>query len=471
MIDPDKRKFLFKKLGYSPHSQEQWDCHESTQRFRILCCGRRWGKTTFGGNELTVAAMDHTDPGYYWIVGPNYVQGEKEFRVLYHNIVVKLGLGNKVKKQYNVAQGQMRIEMPWGTIIEVKSADRKDGLLGEGLRGVIMAEAARHDKDTWEMFIRPALSDIKTRTSGANERGWAIFTSTPRGHNWFQGLWLMGQIQSIHPDYDSWRLPSWSNKFVYPNGREDSEIKLIEDTVSPQFFAQEIAAEFTSFVGRIYDAFVPKVHVPEKSIQYQPSWRNYWVFDYGFADPFVCLDIMVDPEDNVYVWREYQERYQATWDHAHNLQNRVNPEGFHVDAMFGDPRGADAAATIALVLGQVFSEDVPREQGYEAIRRWLKIQPNGKPKLFIDRGCTELIRQMEMLHLKEAKDGKNAPEEQHDYDDHGPDALRYFFSQYFVLGAGARLSDVYSDLGLKGEALTYFQQHTPFTRQTIGFGR
>ena len=457
-IDPERRRFIFDRIGYKPHSEEQWAAHESTARFQILCCGRRWGKTTFGGNELTVPVMDPTDPGYYWIVGPNYSQGEKEFRVLYMNIVNKLKLGSKIKKQYNVNQGQMRIEMPWGTIVEVKSAERKDGLLGEGLKGVIMAEAARHDKDTWEMFIRPALSD---------QRGWAKFTSTPKGHNWFQGLWLMGQIKTLHPDYESWRLPSWGNTLAYPGGREDDEIQLIEQTVSKQFFSQEIAAEFTSFVGRIYEEFDPKIHC--KNIQYNPLWRNFWVFDYGFADPFVCLDIMVDPEDNVYVWREYQERYRATWDHSHILKERENPEGFHVDTMFGDPRGADAAATIALVLGQVFSEDVPREQGYEAVRRWLKLQPNGKPKLFIDESCVELIRQMEMLHLREAKEGRNAPEEQHDYDDHGPDALRYFFSHYFVLGAGSRLSDVYSANNLSGEGLTYFQQHTPFTRDTIGF--
>ena len=468
VIDPERRQFIFNKLGYEPHSPEQKEVHESKARFRIACCGRRWGKTTFGGDELTVAAVDPTDPGYYWIVGPNYVQGEKEFRVLYMNLVNKLRLGNKIKKQYSVTQGQMRIEMPWGTVIEVKSADRKDGLLGEGLKGVIMAEAARHDKDTWEMYVRPALAD---------ERGWAIFTSTPRGHNWYQGLWLMGQLRNIHPDYESWRLPSWTNRIVYPGGRDDPEIKQIEATVSPQFFAQEIAAEFTSFVGRIFPDFVPKIHVPEKRIQYNPHWKNFWVFDYGFADPFVCLDIMIDPEDNVYVWREYQERYLSTWEHGQilagrgvpdkGIPGRENPEGFHVDAMYGDPRGADAEATLALVLGQVFSEDVDRHQGYESIRRWLKPQSNGRPKLFIDSSCTELIRQMENLHLKEAKDGKNAPEEQHDYDDHGPDALRYFFTYYFVHGYGSRLSDVYSShelLGTGSEAWTYFQQQTPFIR-------
>jgi len=139
--------------------------------------------------------------------------------------------------------------------------------------------------------------------------------------------------------------------------------------------------------------------------------------------------------------------------------------------MYGDPRGADAEATLALVLGQVFSQDVDRNQGYEAIRRWLKPQSNGRPKLFIDASCTELIRQMENLHLKEAKDGKNAPEIQHDYDDHGPDALRYFFTYFFVHGYGSRLSDVYSQHELQSSGLTYFQQHTPFikTPSNIGF--
>jgi hypothetical protein len=472
MIDPDKRKYLFKKMNYEPHSAGQWECHDSDKRFRILCCGRRWGKTTFGGNELTVAAMDHANPGYYWIVGPNYVQGEKEFRVVYHNLITKLGLGPKIKKQYNVSQGQMRIEMPWGTVIEVKYADRKDGLLGEGLKGVIMAEAARHDVDTWEMFVRPALAD---------HRGWAIFASTPKGHNWYQGLWLMGQIRSLHPDYESWRLPSWTNNHVYPLGRDDPEILLIESTVSEPYFAQEIAAEFTSFVGKIYTDFDPKIHVPAKRIEYNPHWRNFWVFDYGFADPFVCLDVMVDPEDNVYVWREYQQRYLSSWEHGMVLKGvgvpdkgiagRQNPERFRVDAMYGDPRGADAEATLALVLGQVFSQDVDRNEGYEAIRRWLQPQSNGKPKLFIDSSCTELIRQMENLHLKEAKDGRNAPEVQHDYDDHGPDALRYFFTYYFVHGYGSRLSDVYSQAELQGSGQTYFQHHTPFikTPSNIGF--
>lgn len=453
MIDPERKKYIFDKIEYQPHSADQQEIHDSDARFRILCCGRRYGKTTFGAKELEAALVDPTQVGYYWIVGPNYVQGEKEFRIIYTDITRKLKLGGQIKKQYNVPQGLMRIEMPWGSVLEVKSAERKESLLGEGLSGVIMAEAARHSRDTWEQYVRPALAD---------KRGWAIFTSTPYGYNWFQGLFMMGQIRSMNPNYESWRLPSWSNPIAFPLGRTDPEIVEIEQNTSPQFFAQEYAAEFTAFAGKIYDEFQPKIHV--KPIEYNPLWRSYWTFDYGWNAPFVCLDIMVDPEENVYVWREYQKSHVASWDHAHILKARKDPDHFHVDAMFGDPRGADAAANLELVLGPIWSQDVPVEVGIEYVKRWMKIQPNGHPKLFIDPSCVNLIRQLDQLHYEESKDGKNPREGQHKYDDHGPDALRYFFSMFFVLGAGSSLSDVYSPSHMNSEAATFFHQNAQIER-------
>jgi hypothetical protein len=149
-------------------------------------------------------------------------------------------------------------------------------------------------------------------------------------------------------------------------------------------------------------------------------------------------------------------RYKTTWEHAHIVYQRGNPEGFHVDGMFGDPAGADEAATIALIIGTVTARKVPWIQGIEAVTRKLKIQPNGLPQLFIDRSCVNLIRQMQALRHKESKTGHNAREGQVDYDDHGPDALRYFMGEFFVLGAGVSLSDVYNGSQLGSEAETFF---------------
>lgn len=450
----EQKKIVFNTLGYEPHSQAQWECHTSDARFRIPCCGRRWGKTTFGGNELTAATLDMSLPeAVYWIVGPNYVQGEKEFRILYLNLIRKLKMGSRIKATYNPKQGDMRIQMPWGTIVEVKSAERKDSLIGEGLDGVVMAEAATHDMDTWQQYIEPALSD---------KRGWAIFPSTPRGYNWYQGLWMMGQLPDF-PEYESWRLPTWTNLARYPEGEQDPEIVRIRRTTPVVTFQQEFAAEFVAYEGKIYTEFNPKLHV--RHIDYNPFWRNYLALDYGFVDPFVCLDIMVDAADNVYVWREYQVSGMSTWEHGQIIRNRKNPQGYHIDAMFGDPRGADEAATLALVLGAVQSQVVPWKMGIESVKAHMKVQPDGSTKLFIDSSCEHLLRQLERLHYKRVKPEQNAKEEQHDFDDHGPDALRYFFNHMFVLGQGPRLSDIYSQRQSRSEAYSFFRQHTPITRQ------
>lgn len=466
----DKHKeYVFSKIGYKPHSKEQLAIHNSTARFRTLACGRRYGKTTFGAREMEAAILDPEKAGYYWIVGPNYVQGEKEFRIIFYDVTQKLGLAKEIKKQYNLAQGLMTMTFPWGTVLEVKSAERKESLLGEGLRGVIMSEAARHDVDTWQQYVRPALAD---------HRGWAIFTSTPKGYNWFQGLFNLGALGE--PGYESWRLPAWDNPVVYPGGRDDPEIKEIENTVSAQYFAQEIAAEFTAFAGKIYEEFDPDIHVTD--VEYNPLWQNYWAFDYGWNNPFVCLDIQVDPDDNVYIWREYQKRYLSSWDHGHLLRDpatyasvhgvdRHDPPHFHQDGLFGDPRGGDSRYTLELVLGPIQSDEPEPEDGnstwmigIELVKRWLKVQPNGKPKLFIDKSCVDLINQMDQLHAEEEKEGRNAKEGQHKYNDHGPDALRYFMAQYFGLGYGSSLADIYPPGHQQTEAAGFFRQNSTMTR-------
>jgi hypothetical protein len=465
LIDPEIRKFYFEKLGYKPHSDKQRHIHESTARFKVLACGRRYGKTTFGANDLTCALMDHMHPGYYWIVGPKYTTAEKEFRIVYNNIMRKLGLqsNKKITKAYNVKQGDMRIEMPWGTLLEVKSAQHKDTLLGEGLAGVIMAEAARHDSDTWEQYVRPALSDF----GSTGQRGWAIFTSTPRGYNWFQGAWMLGQIEGS--EYESWRLPSWENPIVYPGGRNDPEIKAIEDEVSTTWFLQEIAAEFTAFAGKIYPAFNPKIHV--RSIEYNPMWVNTWALDYGWANPFCCYDVMIDPADNFYIWREYQVSERNTVDHARFLKAREQPERYHVDWGAGDPRGPDQASIIAAETGvQIYSNDIASNAlesmklGHEYVARMLKIREDGLPKLFIDPSCVHLIRQMEQLRAPDPVEGKNSQEGQHKYDDHGPDAIRYLIGQYLHSGAGSSLADLYPPDSRTSEAATFFQNNAPLAR-------
>lgn len=454
----DKYK-LFKEVGYTPHPSQML-FHESKARHRITCCGRRFGKSMMAGHEMS-AALFQPD-SIFWIVGPTYKLGEKEFRVVFDDFFRKLGFANdrKFKKAYNLDQGNMRIETPWNSRLEVVSAEKQDSLVGEGLDGVIMSEAALHKPDTWQMYIQPALLDKK---------GWAIFPSTPRGHNWYEDIYMMG-LDPDHPSYDSWRFPTWMNTAVFPEGEHDPELQAIKKNVSEFHWLQEYCAEFAAIEGKIYSEFTRETHVID--IQYNPFWRNYQGWDHGFADPTVCLDIMVDSSDNVYVWREYQVRRKTTQEHCIQIASRQNPPGYHVDGRFGGTADANENATVGTMLGPVIARVTPWIHGIEAVKRFLKIQDNGQPKLFIDRSCTDLIRQLENLRTPDERLGRNAKEGQHDYDDHGADALRYFFNEKFVWGYHAgSLGAVYSAQpgNLQGVAGLAYQSELR-TPQVISYG-
>jgi hypothetical protein len=142
----------------------------------------------------------------------------------------------------------------------------------------------------------------------------------------------------------------------------------------------------------------------------------------------------------------------------------VSPEQFHVDGIAADPRGADEIATLVFIIGGINHNVVGWTSGIEAIKRALKVRDDGKPGLLIDPSCIHLIRQMKALRKKGAIEGHNERPGQHDYDDHGPDALRYFFNEYFVLGAGSSLSDVYNGFPLgRNEAAGFFTATTGLT--------
>ena len=270
-VEPNiSREALFEQLGYAPHSEEQWAVHNSTARYRIADCGRRWGKSQTFGHEMTYKMF--VPESVNWIVGPDYGLGEKEFRVVYKDFQ-KLGLLKYCNKSYNVKQGNMRIYFKeLDSLLEVKSAERKDSLVGEGLDHVIMSEAAKHSVDTWQMYVQPGLTD---------KQGSADFPSTPEGFNWYEGLYQLGQHPDF-PEYESWRFPSWTNPIVFPGGFDPNceniiegfhfnntkikcgcnpEIVQIFNTVSSMYFWQEYGAEFTSFEGLIYPEFDENINV------------------------------------------------------------------------------------------------------------------------------------------------------------------------------------------------------------------
>jgi len=128
----------FQLSGYKPHNSQSL-IHVNKARFRAVVCGRRWGKSLLAAKEAETMILMPQTRG--WIVSKTYNLGEKVFREIYRTLIQKFGF-KTLKKGYSTKSGSMYLEFPWRSVVEVKSAEHPDSLLGEGLDWLIFDECA-----------------------------------------------------------------------------------------------------------------------------------------------------------------------------------------------------------------------------------------------------------------------------------------------------------------------------------------
>ncbi|HNV18277.1 MAG TPA: terminase large subunit [Rectinema sp.] len=433
----------FRTIGYDPHPAQK-SYHDSLARFRMANCGRRFGKTTMAAKDIQPKLLQPEK--LFWIVGPTYDLAEKEFRVIWQDMIVKLRLGENpnVKKNYNKRQGDMYIHFKdRNTVLEVKSAKDPDSLVGEAVDGLILSEAAKHTKETWDRYLRATLSD---------RRGFADFTTTPEGFNWYYDLWLLGKDQTL-PEYESWQFPSYSNTHMY-SGKDDPEIKLMKRSMSSEAYTQEIEADFSSFVGKIFTEWDVNKHV--KSHTYNPDWPNYMCFDWGFTNPLAAVEFQVSPNDEIFIWREHYQSYWTVDQHIQYLKSRDNPRGYSIKCCFGDAASPENVEQINAKFAPCYALGEAKRsitEGIELMKTFMSRDPQVEidefgtpaenvPAYFVDPSCVNVIREHNNYKAPESTKGLNVPEAGLKQDDHTIDAIRYGLMHVFKLGAIYSLADV-----------------------------
>jgi len=215
----------------------------SDARFKVACCGRRFGKTEgIGGWAVTFGHGPILANGLPMF--PGGLRGKRIWWVTRTAELANLIIWPWLKATLNGAwthkvENLRQLMFQGGGEISVRSGDEPDSLRGPGLDGLVIDEAAHQSEEVWQV-LRPALSD---------RRGWAIFISTPsykRNGKWFKRLFLDAQSR---PGWESWRYPTSANPIIYPD-----EIEEARQTIAPLLFRQEYLAEFIDTEGAIFKA-------------------------------------------------------------------------------------------------------------------------------------------------------------------------------------------------------------------------
>lgn len=237
---PRRQQHSQLSLDYRPHPGQQL-FHDRPERFRIIAAGARFGKDTACLMELlrlvTTAAAEPDRPAtiiprvHAWIVGPTYPLLSEPWRVLKRTIPPSLIVATNETK--------MSIELVGDILIECRSAEHPETLVGSGLDVLCLLEFALIPEQAWTTSLRPRLASY-------GRWGLLIASGTPKGRNWAHRLYLAGQNPD-QPDYWSMQAATWDNPLIDP-----AEIESMRDTMTSRAFAQEVAGEFVTDDGAVF---------------------------------------------------------------------------------------------------------------------------------------------------------------------------------------------------------------------------
>lgn len=362
-------------------------------RFRVLCCGRRFGKTTLAIDQIKGRASIPNSRIAY--VAPTYQQSRD---------IAWAQLKNDCKQAAEtINESRLEIKLVNGSLIQLKGWEAIETLRGQHFDLIVLDEVAmfRNFWLQWQEVIRPTLTDTK---------GEALFISTPKGFNHFYDLF---NLQEEDSDFKSFHFSTYDNSHIPPEEIDKARLELSADR-----FAQEYMADFRKTEGLVYKEFDREKHIYTDD---KPVVGELILgIDFGFTNPCAVLSIKKTSSDDLYVVQEFYERGKT------DNQVAEYVAGLRAVRVYPDP--AAAAAIQELKDHKVNVRDVVKgkdsiKNGIDNVREYFKAG-----KLHIHISCKNLILELETYSYPDRKPGHNEYEEPIDENNHALDALRYVIS-------------------------------------------
>jgi len=241
----------------------------SPARFKVVDCGRRFGKSLLLQDILCDHALDQPFP--YGLFTPTYKMLRESWDGL-KNILAPI-----IKK---TNEQEKRLELITGAIIDGWSLENNDSVRGRAYKLVAIDEAAMipNLQYAWENVIFPTLADYQ---------GGAIFASTPKGLNYFYQLYNRG-LDPQFPDWASFHFPTSSNPSILP-----SELDMARQLLPELTWKQEYEAEFVADAAMVFRGVRECIQPPSDN----PRGPVVFGVDWGKSNDYTVI-IAIDTYTN-----------------------------------------------------------------------------------------------------------------------------------------------------------------------------
>lgn len=261
-------------------------------RFKVICSGRRVGKSTLCKIEAVIKILAGKRVSY---ITPEYSLASKFFEEILTLFPEKL-----IAKQ-NISRLSLKIIT--GGEIKFFSGEALNRARGYEFDHLVVDEAA-HISDLeseWNNSLRPLL--MKTRGS-------ATFISTPRGQNYFYSLFRKGL--SEEDGFKSWQFSTHQNPYI-----PKEELEELISTMPESSYRQEILAEPSENlsnpfgVDNIQRAIIDNLS-PSKTVVYG--------IDFGRVNDWSVI-IGLDKDGKMTYFDRFKMPWESTIDKIIKLRN------------------------------------------------------------------------------------------------------------------------------------------------------
>ncbi len=383
--------------------QAQEKIASDTHRFRVVNCGRRFGKTTEATEEIKGKALGKASRICY--IAPTYQQARDIAWEVFKNEL------RPIIKNINEARLEIktRTQGEGESLIVLRGWESIETLRGQQFDFIVIDEIAqmRNFWLNWQEVIRPTLTDTK---------GEALFISTPKGFNHFYDLY---NKENEDKDYKSFHFTTYDNPFVPKEEVDKAAEELTEDR-----FAQEYLADFRKTEGLVYKEFSRDRHlyggedIPNKS-------ESIAGIDFGFTNPTAVIHITKDTDNNYWVTSEWYKTKRT------DKQIAEYVDSCKFNAVYPDPESPSAIEELnqrGINVVEVIKNKDSVKVGINLVRELFK-----QNKLHIHTSCENLISELETYSYADKRPDHNEEENPIKENDHALDALRYALMTNYAL--------------------------------------
>lgn len=269
------------------YQQAAWDAFENgTKRF-CLVWHRRAGKDDFGLRATSVSAFSRI--GNYWHMLPEAAQARKAIweSINPHTGIRRIDEAFPQQIRNSTRETDMMIEFTSGSTWQVVGSDNYNSLVGSPPIGVVYSEYALADPSSWG-FLRPIL---------AENGGWAMMISTPRGPNHMRKLYDAARSR---PEWFAQVLTAYQTGAI-PRDVLDRELRDYIDEFGLEegtaLFEQEYLCSFEAqIIGAIYGSQMRQARAEGRigAVSYDPYEPVGTMWDLGLSDSTAIWFFQID---------------------------------------------------------------------------------------------------------------------------------------------------------------------------------